>query len=216
MSASQPPVPSLLAHQTDRWFQRAAAALLGKVPCEAGCSGCCIGPFPITLLDRRSIREGMSTLPEGTRQTIEARAREQANAMESVYPQLARSRFIDAWPDSTIDRLVDHFHQSPCPALGNDGLCILYDYRPLTCRSMGIPTEHAGVVNGACEVQTFIPIVRLSAPLQAEEYELARREAQALEACQSVERAEGEEMLLAYGFLPMEKFRQRAQKDSPA
>ena len=45
------PDPAPLYQKTDHWFQRATAALLGEVPCRLGCTSCCIGPFPITLLD---------------------------------------------------------------------------------------------------------------------------------------------------------------------
>jgi hypothetical protein len=58
------------------------------------------------------------------------------------------------------------------------------------------------MIHGACNVQTFIPIVRLSASLRAEEDELARQEASALEHHRMVEKTDGEEVFLPYGFLP--------------
>jgi Fe-S-cluster containining protein len=204
MTAAEPSNPTRLARKTDEWFARAQAALLGQVPCKPGCSHCCIGPFPITLLDVHLLQEGLSHLPANQRERIEGRARSQAAAMEAAYPQLLKSRFLDHWPDTHIDRLVSQYHQAPCPALGDDGLCGLYEYRPLTCRSMGIPSEQEGVMSGACEVQTFIPIVRLSASIQAEEDELARQEAQALKSCRLAEKTEGEELLLPYGFLAID------------
>ncbi len=201
MPAAEPSKPARLARKTDEWFARAQAALLGQVPCKPGCSHCCIGPFTITLLDVHLLQEGLSHLAANQRERIEGRARSQAAAMEAAYPKLLKSRFLDHWPDTDIDRLVAQFHQAPCPALGDDGLCGLYEYRPLACRSMGIPSEQKGVTSGACEVQTFIPIVRLSASIRAEEDELARQEAQALECCRWVDKAEGEDLLLPYGFL---------------
>jgi Fe-S-cluster containining protein len=125
--------------------------------------------------------------------------------METAYPQLTASPYLDHWPDTDIDRLAHDFHLSPCPALGEDGRCGVYAYRPLACRSMGIPMEQAGVTSGACGVQTFVPIVRLSALLRAEEDTLAEREARALDTCRSTMGAEGEEVLLPYGFLPAER-----------
>jgi Fe-S-cluster containining protein len=205
MPAAEPSKPTCVARKTDEWFARAQAALLGQVPCGPGCSHCCIGPFPISLLDVQLLQEGLSHLPANQRERIEGRARSQAAAMEAAYPQLLKSRFLDDWPDTDIDRLVTQFHQAPCPALGDDGLCGLYEYRPLTCRSMGIPTESEGVTSGACEVQTFIPIVRLSASIRAEEDEMARQEAQALESCRLAEKAEGEDLLLPYGFLAIHR-----------
>lgn len=190
-----------LARKTDDWFQRANAALLSQVPCRAGCSYCCVGPFPITQLDVGLLQEGLKSLSLEQRECIERRAKGQVSALETAYPRLRRSRYLDRWADTDIDRLVSDFHQDPCPALGEDGLCALYDYRPLTCRSMGIPTEERGQVTGACAVQTFVPIVRLSASLRSEEQELAGQEAEELDAHRTISGAEGEEMLLPYGFL---------------
>ena len=205
MAASERAILSSLTQQTDQWFARACSALLSQIPCSPGCSHCCIGPFPITLLDVRLLQEGLSRLPTDQKERIEQCAREQVSAMGAGYPKLTESPYLDRWPDTEIDRLVHDFHRSPCPALGEDGRCEVYKYRPLACRSMGIPTEEAGVISGACDIQTFVPIVRLSALLRTEEDELAEREARALDTCRLNMGAEGEEVLLPYGFLPAEK-----------
>ncbi len=202
MPGSEPSILSPLARKTDAWFARADAALLSQVPCRPGCCHCCIGPFPITLLDTDLLQQGLAQLPQNERAGIERRAQEQVAAMEAAYPALARSRFLDSWQDADIDQLVSRFHQAPCPALQEDGRCGLYAFRPLTCRSMGIPTEQAGITAGACEIQTFVPILRLPAAIRADENELAREEAKALETHRLAAQAEGEEVLLPYGFLP--------------
>lgn len=207
--ASEFPTPSPLTQKTDQWFKRAQAALLGQVPCRAGCSYCCVGPFPITVLDRQILQEGLTRLPAAQRERIEGQARVQVAAMEKAFPRLARSPYLDQWPDPEIDRLVSDFHESPCPALDNNGHCGLYEYRPLTCRSMGIPTEEDGKTTGACQVQTFVPIVRLSATLREEVDQLAGREVKALDAYRATNAIKGEEVLLPYGFLPLERLDRR-------
>jgi Fe-S-cluster containining protein len=201
MRALESPPLASLARKTDSWFARAQAALLSQVPCRTGCCHCCIGPFPITRLDVDRLQEGLKTLPPDRREYIERRANEQVSLFETAYPRLRQSPYLDGWSDTDIDRMVSDFHQSPCPSLGEDGLCLLYEYRPLACRSMGIPTEEEGVVTGACAVQTFVPIVRLSAALRAEENALSQQEAQALETDNSIRGPEDEELMLAYGLL---------------
>lgn len=193
-----------LAIKTDNWFKRANAALLSQVPCRAGCSHCCIGPFPITQLDVSLLQEGLKQLSPDRRMRIEGRAAEQVSALESTQPKLKESPYLDCWPDRDIDQVVSDFHRYPCPALSEDGLCELYAYRPIACRSMGIPTEDGGMVHGACEVQNFVPIVRLSCSLRAEEDALSLQEAQALDAYNSLTGNECEELLLPYGFLHQE------------
>jgi len=200
--ALPPPVPSSLAEKTDRWFQRANASLLSQVPCRPGCASCCIGPFPITRLDVQLLQQGLALMPPGPREQIRSRAQAQIAAMESAYPKLTESPALDTWADCDIDRLVSQFPHFPCPALGPDNRCLVYDHRPLACRSMGIPTEEDGRVQGACGVQTFVPIVRLSRTLREEEDHMARLEAAALTHAQQALGFEGDEVLLPYGFSP--------------
>jgi Fe-S-cluster containining protein len=193
--------PAPLYQETDQWFQRATAALLGEVPCRLGCTSCCIGPFPITLLDVQTLQQGLAGLPPDHRQRIEQRASEQIAAMETAFPQLIRDDVLDTWPDQEVDRLVTEFHALPCPALEADGHCSLYEHRPLVCRSMGIPIHEGGRTYGACEVQTFVPIVQVPQILREEENRLAEKESTSLNELHSAVGPTGEEVLLPYGFL---------------
>ncbi|HEU4684605.1 MAG TPA: YkgJ family cysteine cluster protein [Nitrospira sp.] len=192
-----------LREKTDQWFQRAAAALLGQLPCRPGCSACCIGPFPITMLDAVTLQEGVAQLPAAKRDAVVTRAAEQIMQMEAAYPLLRQTPYLDGWRDADIDRLVEQFRTMPCPALGHEGRCELYEHRPLVCRSMGIPTEEGGTVQGACPVQNALPVVRLPAWTGIEGEQLAEYEAQAMEACRAEQGCDGEEVLLPYGFLPV-------------
>ena len=200
--AHQAAIPASLQDKTSQWFNRASAALLGQLPCKAGCCHCCIGPFPITLLDYRHLREGLSRLPKDQRLAVHQQAVRQVASMEAAFPQLHASPFLDTWPDALIDRLVETFHDLPCPALDGEGRCLAYESRPLVCRSMGIPTEQGDTVTGACVIQTAVPIVRLPATIRAEEQHLAEEEARTLAELQSRFEGTGEELLLTYGFLP--------------
>lgn len=195
------PDPPPLYQKTDHWFQRATAALLGEVPCKLGCTSCCIGPFPITLLDVQTLQQGLAGLSPDHRLRIEERAIEQTAAMEASFPQLSPTHLLDNWSDQDIDRLVTEFHHHPCPALETDGRCGVYLHRPLVCRSMGIPTEARGLAHGACEVQTFIPILRLPSSFREEEERLSQEEAASLDALRRTTGSTGEEVFLPYGFI---------------
>ncbi len=186
-----------LAASADGWFGRARAALLGSLPCQSGCARCCIGPFAITRLDLHALAHAMRTLPSGVAEGIRATARRQIAIIETAYPRLRDSPILDRWPDQDLDTLTSRFADLPCPALDTDGRCRVYEARPITCRQMGIPVESDGHLDGACSVQTFVPIVRLSSRFREEERRLAELEAQALER----EPEQGEEWLITYGFL---------------
>jgi Fe-S-cluster containining protein len=121
--------------------------------------------------------------------------------METQAPALRQSIGLDDWQDRAIDELVETFAKLPCPALQPDGSCGVYPFRPLTCRTTGIPTEETGVAQGACEVQTALPIRRLPRSLREEEDLLAQTEARMLAHRQRVTGTKGEELLLPYGFL---------------
>ena len=69
---------------------------------------------------------------------------------------------------------------------------------------MGIPTEDHGLARGACEVQTFIPILRLPIAFREEENRLAQEEAASLNALRLATGLTGEEVLLPYGFVHRE------------
>lgn len=201
MPASLPPALPPLYHRTDHWFHRTSAALLGQLPCRLGCTSCCIGPFPITILDAQIIQDGLARMDAEPRRLIEQRAQAQTAAMEAAAPKLRQTVLLDDWGDTEVDRLVEQFRDVPCPALESDGRCAVYSHRPLVCRSMGIPTDDQGLTQGACEVQTFIPIRPVSAPLREEENRLAQEEAATLHALRRSVGIAGEELLLPYGFV---------------
>lgn len=193
--------PSSLFEKTSQWFDRAHASLLGSLPCGLGCSHCCIGLFPVTILDRQEIQRGLQRLADDHKQEINQKVLEQVALLTAAAPQLASTCFIDQWPDKEIDRVIKQFEAVPCPALRQDGSCGVYEFRPLVCRSMGIPPDDGMHVTGACGVQTAVPLIRLSKTLWDEENRLAGEEASQLEALRRQQSSEGEELFLPYAFL---------------
>jgi Fe-S-cluster containining protein len=98
--------------------------------CRPGCTECCMGPFPITQLDARRLREGLAEL--------ESRDRERAARVR----QRARQAVAQAATDD-----------DPCPALDpSTGTCDLYAARPITCRIFGPPVRCGSGPVGICEL----------------------------------------------------------------
>jgi Fe-S-cluster containining protein len=197
-----PDGPRRLMARCDQWFERARASVLGNLPCRRGCSRCCIGPFAITRLDVAVLQRGLDSLAPSVRLTIESIAHRQAEVFEAIFPRLKKDVALDRWSDREVDGLVERFRDLPCPALAEDGSCRVYAFRPVTCRMMGIPIEADGLVAGACEVQTAVPIQRVPLVLRQEEQRLAEQERAELDAGFGSTPARGEEVLLSYGFLP--------------
>lgn len=190
-----------LFQQAEEWFQRGHAALLESLPCRQGCFRCCYGPFAITLLDELELQQGLQTLPSQSRHDIHTRAQVQVATMEAAFPRLTQSRYLDQWNEEDVDDLVTRFGDLPCPALSAEGGCLVYAHRPITCRMMGLPVETNRLMQGACEVQTFVPVIRVSQALRQEEDRLAEKEAVLIAEQRHSTSSGGEEILLPYGFL---------------
>jgi Fe-S-cluster containining protein len=158
----------------------------------------------VTILDQQQLQEGLARLPEAQRQAIQQKAQDQVAAIEVRFPRLSSSPILDDWSDHLTEQIGDQFQDFPCPALSPDGSCAVYAFRPLTCRSMGIPPDQDGCVEGACEIQTAVPIIRLSPPFREEEDRLAGEESQQLTALRLKRQCQGEELLLPYAFLPQQ------------
>ncbi|MCC6965263.1 MAG: YkgJ family cysteine cluster protein [Nitrospira sp.] len=193
--------PLPLFQQASHWFRRAQASLLDALPCSQGCCECCIGIFPITQLDVLELHRGLRQLPPDNRTAIVTRAREQIAALELAYPDLRSTPNLDEWEDSRLDAIAERFADLPCPALATGGRCSIYAFRPITCRTMGVPVESEGMVHGACRVQTAIPIIRPSPSVRTEHDRLAEDEAVALSILRQVQPEAGDERFLPYGFV---------------
>ncbi len=144
---------------------------------------------------------GLRRLPDEQRKRIERTAAEQVTALTAAAPQLNTNRFIDQWAEEDIDQVSERFETWPCPALELDGTCGLYEFRPLVCRSMGVPQDDGIRVRGACAVQTAVPLIRVSKAFREEENHLAGMEAEEIEALRLRTGIVGEELFLPYAFI---------------
>jgi Fe-S-cluster containining protein len=170
----------------------------------------------VTILDQREIQRGLRRLPAEHRKRIERTAAEQVAALTVAAPQLRTNRFIDQWMEEDIDRVIERFETWPCPALEQDGTCGLYEFRPLVCRSMGIPQDDGVRVSGACAVQTAVPLIRISKALREEENHLAGMEAEEIEALCLQTGIVGEELFLPYAFMQDPEVREPGPGSSSA
>jgi Fe-S-cluster containining protein len=110
----------------DRRFLRVLDATLADgarvagahLACRIGCTECCVGAFPITQLDARRLQRGFTKLCE--------------SAPERAAAVLARAQ----------QKIDEHDTEGPCPALDpSSGACDLYEARPVTCRTFGLPVR---------------------------------------------------------------------------
>jgi Fe-S-cluster containining protein len=130
---------SLLLESVDRWFARSVSFAGDAVQCGKGCSSCCRGLFDITLLDAFFLRQGFERFAHSVQEKVRSRVASQLESLRLTWPEISQPYIINVLPEEELDRLMPEEDPTPCPLLGDDGLCLVYKYRPMTCRLHGIP-----------------------------------------------------------------------------
>jgi len=128
----------LLLQEVDDWFGRCLQAAPRQIACAKGCSHCCRGLFDISFLDARLLSEGFTRLPEQERRLLRKKALERIEPIRSRWPGFVHPYILNELPDEGWMQMPED-DQTPCVLLGEDGLCLLYECRPLTCRLHGLP-----------------------------------------------------------------------------
>jgi Fe-S-cluster containining protein len=170
-----------LLDRLDRWFEAAREAT-GVIPCRAGCSACCHGPFDVTVADVELLREGIVALAPPDRAEVVAQAGALLSAMTMLEPGWAPPYAVADLGEERFDALIERFAEVPCPLLDDDGGCRIYRHRPLVCRLIGLgmitPTDR--LIENACPIQDQFPAY---AALPPEPFELESLELEEVE-CQ--------------------------------
>jgi Fe-S-cluster containining protein len=148
-----------LLERLDRWLDDGRRAHPGVVPCHAGCTACCHGPFDVTVADVELIREAVERMTEPERAEVLARAGGLLERMRALAPDWAPPYAIAELGDERFDRLADALAAEPCPLLGDDGRCRIYRDRPMVCRLIGLPmlTQADRIIENACPIQERFP-----------------------------------------------------------
>ncbi len=92
-----------------------------KIQCRKGCSKCCSQIFNITQIDAWIIGEYVRSLPAEQREALQQKAREYLSHLPLDKGESAKREGV------------------PCPALGAEGECTIYEARPVICRRFGMP-----------------------------------------------------------------------------
>ena len=112
-----------------------------NLQCGAGCSLCCYGLFEIGSGDVPVIAEGLERMHPARRRKVIKRALE----IEAINLRECSAEEKEAYFDRT--------QSTPCPNLDEKGLCMMYEHRPLVCRTFGLPLREGGKYLGdVCEL----------------------------------------------------------------
>jgi Fe-S-cluster containining protein len=156
MRPSLPAADQQLVQIVDAAFADSARRSGAWLVCRPGCTQCCYGPFAINQLDAARLRQGLEELTQADpqrAQRVRARARESWNRLEAEFPGNPVSGILDE-TEAAEAKFAEFADDEPCPALDpQTGMCDLYPYRPMTCRTFGPPVRsgpEGGL--GVCEL----------------------------------------------------------------
>lgn len=128
-----------LLSEVDLWFASCQDRHGDLIACSQGCSACCRGLFDITLLDALHLRRGFDLLPESVRTPIRKRAHARLKEIEALWPLFSDPWLLNPIPEEEWDDIMPEDDETPCVLLSEQGTCLVYDHRPMTCRLNGIP-----------------------------------------------------------------------------
>jgi Fe-S-cluster containining protein len=128
-----------LLGEVDAWFARCMGAYPAEIACRSGCSECCRGLFDITLLDACYLKSGFDRLPDDVRESVTGRAIARLRGLQELWPEFTLPYILNYRPDEEWEELMPEEDGTPCALLEADGKCLVYEYRPMTCRLNGVP-----------------------------------------------------------------------------
>ena len=110
-----------------------------KIYCHHGCSECCRGLFDITLLDALYLKKGFDALSDEIKSAIRNKSQARLDMVASDWPLFVRPWMLNNIPESDWDAMMPEEDEAACVFLSEEGSCLVYDFRPMTCRLNGIP-----------------------------------------------------------------------------
>jgi Fe-S-cluster containining protein len=132
------PYKRILDH-ADEFFAEVTRTQPQQLQCGRGCSLCCYGLFEIQSADVAVIAVGLAQLHPMRRKKIIRRARE----------ILAAAGLREGDKEAFFAKTEN----VACPNLDENGLCMMYDHRPLVCRTFGLPLrDGASYLGDICEL----------------------------------------------------------------
>ena len=129
-----------LVSKADQAFQRMAGEFSECIKCEPHCADCCQAVFGLFMIEAVFLKRDFDRLDEEEREAALKRGHEAAMAIEKLEGTLKEFENDPQMMAYSMART-----RIRCPLLNDDNECILYPYRPITCRVYGIPTMIQGV-----------------------------------------------------------------------
>ena len=145
-----------LVAEADALFERVRASHPDCVICHEGCSDCCHALFDLTLVEAVYINKRFEeNFPQGAERSAVLEAAGVADRKTHI---LKRKAFTATQAGQDADAVVMAIGRERirCPLLNSMNRCLLYAFRPITCRLYGIPAAIGGKGH-TCGTSAFMP-----------------------------------------------------------
>lgn len=129
--------------EADQVFNTVRARFADNVRCEKGCSDCCHALFDLTLVEALFLNTVFNARFSGMDRT---RILKRADEADRQVHRLKRDAFRAVKDGQNAQEILLEMAKVRvrCPLLDDEGLCEMYDARPVTCRIYGVPTAIGG------------------------------------------------------------------------
>ncbi|MDQ1334505.1 MAG: hypothetical protein QG552_1455 [Thermodesulfobacteriota bacterium] len=129
-----------IVSRADEAFQQIKEAFPECIGCEPRCADCCHAVFGLFLIEAAFLKRDFDQLDEEQRKAALKRGRDADLALEKLEGTLRSFKDDPQMMSYSLARA-----RIRCPLLNDQNECVLYPYRPITCRVYGVPTRVRGV-----------------------------------------------------------------------
>ncbi len=145
-----------LMQGVDKIFQRMSNDYPGEVKCSNGCTDCCFALFDLTLVEALYLNRQFQELGQDVKNMILVEADKADRKTHKIKRKLFKAHEGGASEEEILKSAGQERVQ--CPLLVEDR-CVLYEFRPLTCRLYGLPMK-VGESTVSCSRSGFEPGVQ--------------------------------------------------------
>jgi Fe-S-cluster containining protein len=133
-----------LTRAADQIFEKIKTDFPREMSCRVGCSDCCHALFDVSLVEALYLNHHFNLGFEGGERKALLEKANRADRAAYKIKRDARKRLENGGSEEEL--LVSlSAERVRCPLLDDRDQCVLYEYRPVTCRLYGVPTEIGGL-----------------------------------------------------------------------
>jgi Fe-S-cluster containining protein len=129
-----------LVAKADQAFQRMEGEFADCIRCKPKCSDCCHAVFGLFLAEAAFLKHDFDRLGQEEKQAALQRCEQADRDIKKLEDMLKAFENDPQMRSYSLARA-----RVRCPLLNDNHECVLYPYRPITCRVYGIPTAIQGM-----------------------------------------------------------------------